>query len=125
MRKGKKDIFFRMDENEFNDLQIHFSDFDSMGDFFINAAREFSNKDVSQIIKAEEELALFYKKYSNELSHLGGNLNQYVRHLNELAIIDKVNYNDIISLKPILENIKAFLSTLSNELFLITKKVSL
>lgn len=50
-----------------------------------SALEVYSNMDVRNKLEQINELGIFYKTYRNELSRIGGNLNQAVKRANELA----------------------------------------
>ena len=51
-----------------------------------SALEVYSNTDVRDKLEQINELGDFYKTYRNELSRIGGNLNQAVKRANELAV---------------------------------------
>lgn len=50
------------------------------------AVVEYSNVHVKQRLELIKELGAFYRKFQNELSWAGGNLNQSVKRANELSV---------------------------------------
>lgn len=54
------------------------------------AVDEYSNVNAKQRLELIRELGQFYRKYWDELSWAGGNLNQTVKRANELAIAGKL-----------------------------------
>ena len=50
------------------------------------ALAEYSNIGTKRQLELMNDLGLFYRKYQNELSWAGGNLNQSVKRANELAV---------------------------------------
>ena len=51
-----------------------------------SALKVYSNTAIKHKMEQINELADFYKAYRNELSSIGGNLNQTVKRANELAV---------------------------------------
>lgn len=51
-----------------------------------SALTEYSNIGTKRQLELMNDLGLFYRKYQNELSWAGGNLNQSVKRANELAV---------------------------------------
>ncbi len=52
------------------------------------AVVEYSNVHVKQRLELIKELGAFYRKFQNELSWAGGNLNQSVKRANELSEVE-------------------------------------
>ena len=61
------------------------------GPFIRDAVKQFNDIDTLRRIDALNEMTALYKKYQQELSLIGGNLNQVVKRANELAIIGKLD----------------------------------
>ena len=53
--------------------------------------KQFNDIGTLRRIDALNEMTALYKKYQQELSRIGGNLNQAVKRANELAIIGKLD----------------------------------
>ena len=83
--------------------------------------------DVKQQIEMMQNLCAFYRKFQNELSWAGSNLNQSVRRVNELAVagllspgyVNEVLLPSIQDVQNILKRIKDDLETLNNRTRLI------
>ena len=61
------------------------------GPFIRDAVKQFNDIGTHRKIEALNEMTGLYKKYQQELSWIGGNLNQVVKRANELAIIGKLD----------------------------------
>ena len=61
------------------------------GPFIRDAVKQFNDVATLRRIDALNEMTALYKKYQQELSWIGGNLNQTVKRANELAIIGKLD----------------------------------
>ena len=61
------------------------------GSFFRDAVMQFNDIGTLRRIDALNEMTALYKKFQQELSRIGGNLNQTVKRENELAIIGKLD----------------------------------
>ena len=61
------------------------------GPFIRDAVKQFNDIATLRRIDALNEMTALYKKYQQELSWIGGNLNQAVKRANELAIIGKLD----------------------------------
>ena len=57
------------------------------GAFIRDAVKQFNDIGTHRKIEALNEMTGLYKKHQQELSWIGGNLNQVVKRANELAII--------------------------------------
>ena len=69
------------------------------GPFIRDAVKQFNDIATLRRIDALNEMTALYKKYQQELSWIGGNLNQTVKRANELAIIGKLTqsyFDDIL-----------------------------
>lgn len=51
-----------------------------------SAMAEYSNIDIRERLRLINDLGAFYRKFRDELSWAGGNLNQSVKRANELAV---------------------------------------
>ena len=56
------------------------------------AVVEYSNVHVKQRLELIKELGAFYRKFQNELSWAGGNLNQSVKRANELSVAGLLHF---------------------------------
>ena len=91
------------------------------------AVEEFTHVDVKQQIEMMQDLCAFYRKFQNELSWAGSNLNQSVKRANELAVagllspgyVNEVLLPSIQDVQNILKRIKDDLETLNNRTRLI------
>ena len=61
------------------------------GPFIRDAVKQFNDIGTHRKIEALNEMTGLYKKYQQELSWIGGNLNQAVKRANELAKIGKLD----------------------------------
>ena len=62
--------------------------------------KQFNDIGTLRRIDALNEMTALYKKYQQELSWIGGNLNQAIKRANELAIIGELTqsyFEDILS----------------------------
>ena len=98
-----------------------------MSNYIRKAVEEFTHVDVKQQIEMMQDLCAFYRKFQNELSWAGSNLNQSVRRVNELAVagllspgyVNEVLLPSIQDVQNILKRIKDDLETLNNRTQLI------
>ena len=69
------------------------------GPFIRDAVKQFNDIATLRRIDALNEMTALYKKYQQELSWIGGNLNQAVKRANELAIVgnlDQFYYDNLL-----------------------------
>ena len=87
------------------------------------AVVEYSNVHVKQRLELIKELGAFYRKFQNELSWAGGNLNQSVKRANELSVAGLLppSYVREVLLPTILETQRT-LNGIKRELDAVTRK---
>lgn len=87
------------------------------------AVVEYSNVHVKQRLELIKELGAFYRKFQNELSWAGGNLNQSVKRANELSVAGLLppSYVREVLLPTILETQRT-LNGIKRELDAVTQK---
>ena len=87
------------------------------------AVVEYSNVHVKQRLELIKELGAFYRKFQNELSWAGGNLNQSVKRANELSVAGllPLSYVREVLLPTILETQRT-LNGIKRELDAVTQK---
>lgn len=95
----------------------------SVSHFIRSAVAEYSNVNAKQRLELINELGQFYRKYQNELSWVGSNLNQSVKRVNELAVAGLLapGYIQEVLLPVILET-QETLNKIKRELYNVTKK---
>ena len=86
MKQKTKVFQLRLTPEEAQLLKEKSGSFHSVSHYILSAVQEFSNVDVKERIELIRELGAFYRKFQNELSWAGGNLNQVVKRANELAV---------------------------------------
>ena len=105
----------------FEKKAIHYKNW---GPFIRDAVKQFNDIGILRIIDALNEMTALYKKYQQELSRIGGNLNQVVKRANELAIIGKLDqfYYDNL-LYPRIMEIQKLICDIKDEQSLIVKRL--
>ena len=95
----------------------------SVTHFVRSALEEYSNVNAKQRLELINELGQFYRKWQNELSWAGGNLNQTVKRANELAVAGLLapSYIQEVLMPAILET-QETLNKIKRELYNVTKK---
>ena len=94
------------------------------GPFIRDAVKQFNDIATLRRIDALNEMTALYKKYQQELSWIGGNLNQTVKRANELAIIGKLDqfYYSYL-LYPRIKEIQELICEIKDEQQEIVKKL--
>ena len=94
------------------------------GPFIRDAVKQFNDIATLRRIDALNEMTALYKKYQQELSWIGGNLNQAIKRANELAIIGELTqsyFEDILS--PQVREIQELICNIKDEQSLIVKRL--
>jgi len=94
------------------------------GPFIRDAVKQFNDTATLRRIDALNEMTALYKKYQQELSWIGGNLNQVVKRANELAIIGKLGqfyYSNL--LYPRVKEIQELICDIKDEQSQIVEKL--
>lgn len=87
MTKQRTKVFqLRLTPEEAALLKEKSASYSSVSHYIRSAVAEYSNMDVKKKLELINDLGLFYRKFQNELSWAGGNLNQSVKRANELAV---------------------------------------
>ena len=105
----------------FEKKAIHYKNW---GPFIRDAVKQFNDIGILRRIDALNEMTALYKKYQQELSWIGGNLNQTAKRANELAIIGKLDqfYYDNL-LYPRIMEIQKLICDIKDEQQQIVKKL--
>ena len=87
MTKQRTKVFqLRLTPEEAALLKEKSASYSSVSHYIRSAVAEHSNIDAKKKLELINDLGLFYRKFQNELSWAGGNLNQSVKRANELAV---------------------------------------
>lgn len=128
MKNQRTKVFqLRLTSDELLNLKEKAVPYQSVSNYICKAVEEFTHVDVKQQIEMMQDLCAFYRKFQNELSWAGSNLNQSVRRVNELAVagllspgyVNEVLLPSIQDVQNILKRIKDDLETLNNRTQLI------
>jgi hypothetical protein len=105
----------------FEKKAVHYKNW---GPFIRDAVKQFNDIGTLRRIDALNEMTALYKKYQQELSWIGGNLNQTAKRANELAIIGKLDqfYYDNL-LYPRIMEIQKLICDIKDEQSLIVKRL--
>lgn len=128
MKNQRTKVFqLRLTSDELLNLKEKAVPYQSVSNYIRQAVQEFTHVDVKQQIEMMQDLCAFYRKFQNELSWAGSNLNQSVKRANELAVagllspgyVNEVLLPSIQDVQNILKRIKDDLETLNNRTQLI------
>ena len=128
MKNQRTKVFqLRLTADELLSLKEKAVPYQSVSNYIRKAVEEFTHVDVKQQIEMMQDLCAFYRKFQNELSWAGSNLNQSVKRVNELAVagllspgyVNEVLLPSIQDVQNILKRIKDDLETLNNKTQLI------
>lgn len=86
MANKTKAFLIRFSEEEIEFIKSHSVEFKSVAAYIRAAVAEFSDIDAKKKYEAMAELANLFRKFRDELSWIGGNLNQAQKRANELQI---------------------------------------
>ena len=94
--------------------------YSSVSHYIRSALAEYSNIETKRQLELMNDLGLLYRKYQNELSWAGGNLNQSVKRANELAVAGLLAPSYI--LLPIILETQETLNRIKKDLDSLTQK---
>lgn len=86
-KKKTKRIYLRVNEDSFAAIKKRSGKFQSMTQFIFAAIEAFEDTTIRERLKSSKRLTEYYSKTDEKLAHIGGNLNQAMRRVNEAAII--------------------------------------
>ena len=97
--------------------------YQSVSNYIRQAVQEFTHVDVRQQIEMMQDLRAFYRKFQNELSWAGSNLNQSVKRANELAVAGLLAPSYVYEvLLPSIQDMQETLNKLKEDLELLHRK---
>ena len=122
-RQRTKVFQLRLTPDEAALLKEKSEPYGSVSHYIRCAVAEYSNLHVRQRLELVQELGMFYRKFRNELSWAGGNLNQSVKRANELSVAGLLppSYVREVLLPAILET-QRILNGIKRELDVVTQK---
>lgn len=122
-RQRTKVFQLRLTPDEAALLKEKSEPYGSVSHYIRCAVAEYSNIHVRQRLELIQELGMFYRKFRNELSWAGGNLNQSVKRANELSVAGLLppSYAREVLLPAILET-QRILNGIKRELDVVTQK---
>ena len=117
-----KYIKVRMTPEEVQQFKEKSASYSSVSHYIRSALAEYSDIGTKRQLELMNEMGLFYRKYQNELSWAGGNLNQSVKRANELAVARLLTPSYIQEvLFPTVQDIQHTINEIKRELYQVTK----
>ncbi len=123
-RKKTKRIYLRVSDHELMEIKNRAIKFQSITQYILNAVQSFYDCTIQERLEAKKALAEYYRKYESHLAHIGGNLNQAMRQVNEAAIAGHPTQALILNnLIPKIMECRNVCIELRKELFEVTKNI--
>lgn len=123
MNPRTKYFQLRLTQEEYDFLKEKSKDYSSVTHYIRSAIKEYSDINAKQKLQLLNDLGLFYRKFQDELSWAGGNLNQSVKRANELSVAGLLSATYISEvLKPSIDSTRKTLESIKRELLNVTKK---
>lgn len=125
MSQRTRHFQLRLSLEEAERIKQFAKDYSSVSDYIRCAVKEYSNVNAKMKMELMGELGQFYRKYWDELSWMGGNLNQAMKRANELAIaglLTPAYFKEILI--PLLESNREKLIEIKNGLDKISRKIN-
>lgn len=123
MTQRTKYFQLRLTQEEYDFLKVKSASYMSVSHYIRSAIKEYSDVDAKQKLRLINDLGEFYRKFRDELSWAGGNLNQAVKRANELSVAGLLAPAYITEvLMPVIENTRETLDAIKRELLIVTKK---
>ena len=125
MNQRTKHFQLRLTPDEANRLKEKAASYPSVSCYIRTALKEYSDVNAKQRLELINDLGAFYRKFQNELSWAGGNLNQSVKRANELSVaglFSQAYLQEI--LLPVIMDTRKTLSEIKRELYAVTKKAT-
>ena len=118
-----KYIKVRMTPEEVQQFKEKSASYSSVSHYIRSALAEYSDIGTKRQLELMNDLGLFYRKYQNELSWAGGNLNQSVKRANELAVAGLLPPSYIREvLMPVILETQKTLNEIKRDLEAVTRK---
>ena len=126
MKNQRTKVFqLRLTSDELLNLKEKAVPYQSVSNYIRQAVQEFTHVDVRQQIEMMQDLRAFYRKFQNELSWAGGNLNQSVKRANELSVAGLLSQAYLQEvLLPVIMDTRKTLNEIKRELYAVTKKAT-
>ena len=105
----------------FEKKAVHYKNW---GPFIRDAVKQFNDLGTHRKLEALTEMVNLYKKHQDELSWVGGNLNQAMKRANELAIAGELHqsyYDEVIF--PQVRDVQRLIRDIKDEQYDIVKRL--
>lgn len=124
MKNQRTKVFqLRLTSDELLNLKEKAVPYQSVSNYIRQAVQEFTHVDVRQQIEMMQDLRAFYRKFQNELSWAGSNLNQSVKRANELAVAGLLAPSYVYEVMlPSIQDMQDTLNKLKEDLELLHRK---
>lgn len=125
MNQRTKYFQLRLTPEEYASLKEKSASYTSVSHYIRSAIAEYSDINAKLKLQLLNDLGEFYRKFQNELSWAGGNLNQSVKRANELSVAGLLSGTYISEvLMPAVSDVQKTLDTMKRELLIVTKKAT-
>ena len=124
MKNQRTKVFqLRLTADELLSLKEKALPYQSVSNYIRKAVEEFTHVDVKQQIEMMQDLCAFYRKFQNELSWAGSNLNQSVKRANELAVAGLLAPSYVYEvLFPTIQDMQDTLNKMKSDLEILNRK---
>lgn len=124
MERKTKRFYLRLTESELESIRERAKPFGSMSNYIMESLEEFSDFTSREKLNLRKSLAELYISLDAKFAHIGGNLNQAMKRINENAQAG-LPYGNLLKndLYPIIDNCRNEYSILRNLLKDITHKL--
>lgn len=123
MNQRTKHFQLRLTPEEAQQLREKSKSYSSVSHYIRSAVAEYSDINAKQRLELINALGTFYRKFQNELSWAGGNLNQSVKRANELSVAGLLPPEYLREvLMPVIRETQDTLNEIKRELEEVTKK---
>ena len=120
-----KYIKVRMTPEEVRAFKEKSAEYKTVSHYVRKALEEYSNVSVRRQLELMQELGSFYRRYQNELSHIGGNLNQAMKRANELAVAGLLPPSYIREvLLPVIQDTQETVNGIKRQLDILTSRIN-
>lgn len=125
MNQRTKYFQLRLTPEEYASLKEKSASYTSVSHYIRSAIAEYSDINAKRKLQLLNDIGEFYRKFQNELSWAGGNLNQSVKRANELSVAGLLSGTYISEvLMPAVSDVQKTLDTMKRELLIVTKKAT-
>lgn len=125
MKRRTERIELRLTPEEAKFIKEKASSFQSISQYIRMAVKEYSDIDARKKLELIKDLTDLCVKFRDELAWAGGNLNQAMKHANELAKVDLLNRDYMInSVLPAVVSAEKTVKEVKQQLIDLAKKAT-